>query len=501
MAFIETTSIVRRFPGVVALNDISLSIELGQVHILAGENGAGKSTLVKILTGTYHPSEGSIRIDGGDPLTQAELFDYIAYVPQELSLFEHMTVAENLFMPFEKSGMAAARIDYAALNRAAMEYIERFEINARPDQLVKNIPVADQQLVQIARASTNRKFKVIILDEPTSSLTSKETERLFGIVRQLRDTDHAVIFISHKMDEIFSLGDVVTVLRNGEKVGTRDMNAIDPHELIKMMSGEEIEIDQLFQPDLAPAEEILSVSNLSGPRFQNVSFSLRRNEILGFAGLVGAGRSEVMQTLFGFLPAEGGSATVDGKPWKLGDTSYSTRQGVLYLSEERRMHGILPQLSVRENVGISILNKIANALGIISQDKEISAVEEMIATYAVKTSSIDKKIMFLSGGNQQKVIIGRAMMSLPRLLIFDEPTKGIDVKTKAEIYRLMKQLAEQGVGIILVSSEMEELRKCANRIITMYHGAINGEYITTETTNQQLVTAILGSGKENGNHG
>lgn len=500
MAFIETRGIVRKFPGVVALNDVSLSIDLGQVHIFAGENGAGKSTLVKILTGTYEPSEGSLRIDGKDPLKNRELFDEVAYVPQELSLFEHMTVAENLFMPFEKSGMGGISIDYAALNKAAVEYIKRFEINARPDQLVKNIPVADQQLVQIARASTNKKFKVIILDEPTSSLTSKETERLFGIVRQLRDTQHGVVFISHKMDEIFSLGDVVTVLRNGEKVATRNMHEIDAPALIKLMSGEEIKIDQLFQPERAPAEEILNVVDLSGPRFQNVSFSLRRHEILGFAGLVGAGRSEVMQTLFGFLKAKGGSVAVEGKAWKLGDTSYSTSHGVIYLSEERRMHGILPQLSVRENTGISILQKIANAAGIISRDKETSAVEEMVATYAVKTSSIEKKIMFLSGGNQQKIIIGRAMMRLPKLLIFDEPTKGIDVKTKAEIYRLMKQLAEQGVGIILVSSEMEELRKCASRIVTMYHGRINGEYVTTETTNQQLVAAILGSEKENQDH-
>ena len=497
MAFIETQNIFRRFPGVIALNDVSLSIELGQIHILAGENGAGKSTLVKILTGTYQPSEGSLRIDGGDPLQRPELFDLIAYVPQELSLFEHMTVAENLFMPFAKSGVVGWRIDYGKLNREAMEYIKRFEINARPDQLVRNIPVADQQLVQIARASTNRKFKVIILDEPTSSLTSKETERLFGIVKQLRETGHAVIFISHKMDEIFALGDVVTVLRNGEKVGTRAMQDIDQRTLIQMMSGEEIEIDKLFHPEKPLGETILEVGKLSGRCFHDVSFSLRQFEILGFAGLVGAGRSELMQTIFGFLAANSGSVAFDGRPWKLGDTSRSTRCGLIYLSEERRMHGILPLLSVRENVGISILDKLSNALGIISKNKEVSAVNEMIDTYSVKTSSLDKKIMFLSGGNQQKIIIGRAMMSQPRLLIFDEPTKGIDVKTKAEIYRLMKQLAEQGVGIILVSSEMEELRKCANRVITMYQGRINGEFMTAETTNNQLVTAILGAGKAN----
>lgn len=496
MAFLEVKNIWRRFPGVIALKDVSLSIELGQVHIFAGENGAGKSTLVKILTGTYQPSEGSISIDGGNPQTHPDLFDYIAYVPQELSLFPHMSVAENLFMPFDKSAMAQWVIKYGSLNEAAMEYITRFEISARPDQMVKDIPVADQQLLQIARASTNKKFKVIILDEPTSSLTNKETERLFGIVRQLRDTGHAVIFISHKMEEIFSLGDVVTVLRNGEFVGTRPMKGLDQQELIRMMSGEEVRLDQLFHPETEPGATILTVENLTGPRFQDVSFTLRQGEILGFSGLVGAGRSEAMQTIFGYLKAKSGKVELEGQLWKLGDTSYSTRHGVLYLSEERRLHGILPLLSVRDNVGISIFDKTLSALGIISREKEIDAVRKMVEAYEVRTSSIDKQIMYLSGGNQQKVIIGRAMMGMPKILIFDKPTKGIDVKTKAEIYRLMKRLAEQGVGIILVSSEMEELRKCANRIITMYRGKINGEFMTAETTNQALVGAILGAGKE-----
>lgn len=493
---IEARNIGRRFPGVVALNDVSLDIEAGQVHILAGENGAGKSTLVKILTGAYAPSSGSLRIDGEDPLAHPRLFDRVAYVPQELSLFEHMTVAENLFMPFDKSGMARYVIDRAALNAAAREYIERFEIHVEPEDLVKDIPVADRQLLQIARASTRKHFKTIILDEPTSSLTTRETERLFGIVRQLRARGHAVVFISHKMEEIFALGDVVTVLRNGELVATRPLAELDARGLIRLMSGEEIEIDRRFQPRQAEGETLLVVDRLSGHRFHDVSFSLRRHEILGFAGLVGAGRSELMQTLFGYLKASSGSVQVDGQAWKLGDTHFSTRHGVLYLSEERRLHGILPLLGVRENVGISIFDQTLNALGIIARDKERTVVERLVADYEVKTASIDKQIMYLSGGNQQKVIIGRAMSGRPKILIFDEPTKGIDVKTKAEIYRLMQRLAEEGVGIILVSSDMDELRKCASRILTMYHGAINGEFETATTSNQQLVAAILGAGEE-----
>ena len=496
MPLIEARNISRRFPGVIALNDVSLNIEAGQVHILAGENGAGKSTLVKILTGAYAPSSGSLRIDGEDPTTRPGLFDRIAYVPQELSLFEHMTVAENLFMPFDKSGTARYVIDRAMLNTAAREYIERFEIHVEPEDLVKNIPVADRQLLQIARASTRRHFKTIILDEPTSSLTIRETERLFGIIRQLRERGHAVVFISHKMEEIFALGDVVTVLRNGELVATRPLADLDVRALIRLMSGEEIEIDRHFQPCHAAGETLLVVDRLSGYRFRDVSFSLRRHEILGFAGLVGAGRSELMQTIFGYLKASGGSVHVNDRPWKLGDTHFSTRHGVLYLSEERRLHGILPLLGVRENVGVSIFDRTLNALGVISRNKERTAVERLVADYEVKTASIDKQIMYLSGGNQQKVIIGRAMSGQPTILIFDEPTKGIDVKTKAEIYRLMQRLAEEGVGIILVSSDMDELRKCASRILTMYHGTVNGEFQTAATSNQQLVAAILGAGEK-----
>ena len=270
MPLIEARNISRRFPGVIALNDVSLNIEAGQVHILAGENGAGKSTLVKILTGAYAPSSGSLRIDGEDPTTRPGLFDRIAYVPQELSLFEHMTVAENLFMPFDKSGTARYVIDRAMLNTAAREYIERFEIHVEPEDLVKNIPVADRQLLQIARASTRKHFKTIILDEPTSSLTIRETERLFGIIRQLRERGHAVVFISHKMEEIFALGDVVTVLRNGELVATRPLADLDVRGLIRLMSGEEIEIDRHFQPCHAAGETLLVVDRLSGYRFRDV---------------------------------------------------------------------------------------------------------------------------------------------------------------------------------------------------------------------------------------
>lgn len=493
MAFIEAAGITRSFPGVKALAAVDLSIELGRVHVLAGENGAGKSTLVKILTGTLAPDGGSLSIGGGDALANHRLFDNVAYVPQELSLFRHLSVAENLLMPFGRSGIGRGLLSRQKMNRIAAEQIARFDIRAKPGQAVGRIAVSDQQLLQIARAAMARDFKLLILDEPTSSLTGTETERLFSIVRQLRDTGHAVIFISHKMDEIFALGDDVTVLRNGHTVGRSALPDVTAAGLIRMMSGEEVRLDQKFQPRGDSGDTLLGVQALSGAAFHDVSFTLRRGEILGFAGLVGAGRSEVMQTMFGHLAATGGTVHMDGKPWRLGDPIASVRRGMLYLSEERKLHGILPMRSLPENIGISLFGKTAPH-DLISRSREMQLVAEIIERYAIRTSSPEKRILFLSGGNQQKAIIGRAMAQAPRILIFDEPTKGIDVRTKAEIYRLMQELAEAGIGIILVSSEMEELRRCASRIITMYAGRVSGEFVTDRTDNDTLVRAIIGSG-------
>lgn len=494
MSFIQVRGIRKEYPGVVALDNVDVSVELGTIHVLAGENGAGKSTLVKILTGVESPTKGEIRIDGQNALDrrQEKLFTNLAYVPQEINLFLNMTVAENLFMPFGRSEIGNTLLNRSKLAKAAQTYIDRFRIHATPHQLVKDIMISDQQLLQIARASTNVNFKVLILDEPTTALTRSETKKLFEIIAELKDNDHAIIFISHKLEELFELGDEVTVLRNGEKVGYSRMDAIDERGLIKLMSGKEINLEEEYRPTTVESRPpLLEVKNLTGPRFEDASFTLYQGEILGFAGLAGAGRSELMQTMFGYLKAKHGEITIGGMPWKLGDTNFSVNQGMFYLSEERKLHGILPLLSLRENIGIALFkDTLANY--IIADSKERALVQDVVNTYDIKTDSLRKKIMYLSGGNQQKAIIGRAMACRPKVLIFDEPTKGIDVKTKVDIYVIMKQLAEQGVGIILISSEMDELQKCASRIITMYHGRINGEFITEQTDSRTLVGAIIG---------
>lgn len=494
MVLLKATGIRKSYPGVVALDHIDLTLEPGKVHILAGENGAGKSTLIKTLSGLVRPDEGALAIEDGDALQEPRLFQRVAYVPQELNLFPYLTVAENMFMPFGRSGFGTITVSEKAMEREAEKFISRFGIHAHADQKVADISVPDQQLLQIARAATQEEFRIMILDEPTSSLTAKETERLFRIVNDLRDKGIAIVFVSHKMEEIFSLGDTVTVLRDGRSVGTFPMADMTESELIRLMSGSTVKLDEQFQSRSKTRDDdvILSVEGLSGPGFDDVSFTLRRGEILGFAGLVGAGRSEVMQTMFGFRKARAGRVMLEGKEIARNRPDKAVRAGMMYLSEERKHHGIFPMLSVRENIALAVTGAITKG-GLISGARETATVSDIIGRFDVRTSSPEKKIMFLSGGNQQKAIIGRAMARKPRLLIFDEPTKGIDIGTKFQIYRIMQTLAEEGVGIILVSSEMSELQRCANRIVTMYAGQINGSFDHADTDVSTLVAAIIGS--------
>ncbi|MEI3612790.1 sugar ABC transporter ATP-binding protein [Pseudogracilibacillus sp. SO30301A] len=494
MKILEAKKITKRFPGVVALKDVDISFSTGKVHCIIGENGAGKSTLVKILTGVYKIDEGTVKINGKDINEDKEIIKKVSYVPQELDLFMHMTVAENLFMPFSSSGFTSMIVNKKNLYKKALPYLEKFKITARPDDLVDNISVSEQQLLQIAQGTVNQLSDIILLDEPTTSLTTDDTVRLFEVINQLKSENKAIVFISHKLEEIFSIGDEISVLRNGEKVAYSDINEVDIPWVVKKMTGKEINENIKFQPKDVAEEVILSVNNLTGEKFSNISFDLHKGEILGFSGLVGAGRSEVMHAIFGYIPVWSGTVILKGQPWKLGDTNYSVNNGLIYIPEERKQQGILSNLSVRENASISLLKKLKSFLA-ISKNKETVIVNEIINTYNVKTASQNTKIKYLSGGNQQKIIIGRSMFSNPQILIFDEPTKGIDVGAKEEIYRLMKSLAEEGIGIILISSELEEIKKCSNRIITLYDGKKVGEFPTNKTNNSTIINSIMGVNK------
>ncbi len=490
MKVLEAQNITKLFPGVVALDSVDVSFDTGEIHCVIGENGAGKSTLIKCLTGVYEPEEGQVLIGGEGALKNKVLFDKVAYVPQEIDLFGYMSVAENLFLPYEKSGLKGI-VNQKELEKKAVPLLEKFRIPVKPDELVKDISVSAQQLLQIARATVHEDYEVLMLDEPTTSLTTSDTQILFDIVKEIKAENKAIIFISHKLEEIFALGDVLTVFRNGKKVAYSKLEEIDIPWVIRQMTGRELDQEQVFYSDKVSEEVLLEVESLTGERFTDVSFTLKKGEILGFSGLVGAGRSELMQAIFGYLPVYSGSVKLDGEDWKLGDTNYSVNHGFIYLPEERKKQGILPVLSIRENISVSALKDLTSGLG-ISKKKENELAGRIIDTYDVKTPDAEKEIQFLSGGNQQKVIIGRSMCCSPKVLVFDEPTKGIDVGTKAEIYRLMKELAEEkGIGIILISSEMEEIKKCSNRIIALYEGKKAGEY-DAEADKEAILSAIIG---------
>lgn len=488
-------NITKIFPGVVALDSVNLTLKSGQVHCICGENGAGKSTLIKCLTGVYTPEEGEIFIDGKNVKENRRLFEKIAYVPQEIDLFRHLTVAENLFMPFSRSNIKGI-ISQKKLQKEAEPVLKKFNINVSPEKEIKDISVSQQQLLQIARATMFEGYDILMLDEPTTSLTAEDTVILFEIVKQLKEEGKSIVFISHKLEEIFEIGDVITIFRNGKNTGMVDIEEIDIARTVTKMTGHEIDEKEVFYSENVSQEILLEVEQLSGERFRNISFNLKRGEILGFSGLVGAGRSELMQGIFGYLPVYKGTVKFKGQPWKLGDTHYSVAHGMFYLPEERRSQGILADLSIRENASVNSLDKISSRIG-ISRKKEAVLAEDIIHTYNVKTPDMEKHIKFLSGGNQQKVIIGRAMNCEPEILIFDEPTKGIDVGTKTEIYRLIKKIAEEkGVGIILISSEMNELLKCSNRIISMYEGEKIKEHEGVQQ--DEILSAILGLTQEGG---
>ncbi len=490
MSVLEARNITKMFPGVVALDSVDVSFEPGEIHCIIGENGAGKSTLIKCLTGVYDPEEGDIFIDGKDARKEKELFDKVAYVPQEIDLFKYLTVAENLFLPFEKFGMKGL-VDQKKLQEKAIPILKEFGIPVKPDDLVQDISVSSQQLVQIARAVSKSDYEVLMLDEPTTSLTTKDTQILFDIVRNVKSQGKAVIFISHKLEEIFELGDVITVFRNGQKIAYSDLDSVDTSWIIRQMTGRELDTTQKYYSEKVSDEVLFEADDMWGEMFHGVSFKLKKGEILGFTGLVGSGRSELMQGILGFLPVFKGSARLEGKPFKLGDTHYAVKHGYVYIPEERKTDGILKDLSIRENISISVLDDLKSG-GSISSKKEHELAENVIRTYDIKTPTMEREIKFLSGGNQQKVIIGRAMSSKPKVLVFDEPTKGIDVGTKTEIYTLMKKLAEEEqIGIIMISSEMDEIMKCSNRVVAMYEGKKVGEF-DRDTEKMDLLSAIIG---------
>ncbi len=481
--------IQKYFPGVHALDDAQLEVRAGEVMALVGENGAGKSTLMKILTGIYPKDGGTIEFMGeqieinGPADAQAH---GICIVHQELNLMQHLTVADNIFIGREPT--KGLLLDREMQNRMTRELLEELHLRIEPTTVVRNMSVAKQQMVEIAKALSFSNTRLLILDEPSAVLTDTEIDELFVFVRKLKERGVGIIYISHRMDELKRITDRITVMRDGQYVGTLETEQTEVAEVVRMMVGRTIYEEPKTKSAVAPdAPVVLECEGLTSHQVHNVSFSLRRGEILGFSGLMGAGRTETMRLLCGADPMTAGTIRIDGKPVKIRSTSDAVNHGIGYLSEDRKRFGLCLGLSVADNTIMPSISRLFKGPLVNDRIADIYA-NEYIEKLRTKTPSARAKVGSLSGGNQQKVVIAKWLLRNCDILIFDEPTRGIDVGAKSEIYKLMNQLAAEGKSIIMISSDMPELLRMSDRIVVMCEGNKTGELDIAEATQEKIMT-------------
>ncbi len=483
---LELSGISKSFPGVKALDDIRFNLRSGEVHALLGENGAGKSTLMKIISGIYHRDSGSYRIDGAEigeltPKKAQELG--IAIIHQELNMCTDLTVAENMFLGRESHSLGLVR--QKEMNRKASAMLSQLKIDIDPTTVVKKLPVSKQQMVEIAKAlSTNA--RILIMDEPTSALTDREITELFRIIRELRQQGCAIIYISHRLEELKEITDRVSVFRDGRYVDTRNFNETNLDEIIALMVGREIK--EKFPKVMVPkGKKIMEVRNLSSGIVKDASFDLFAGEIIGMAGLMGAGRTELVRAIFGAEPIETGEIILEGQVLNIRHPQDAIRSGIVLGPEDRKKEGLCTELSIRENIGLANLDRICNICGVVSRKEESALTRRAIDELRVKTPSGEQTAKNLSGGNQQKIVLGKWLVREAKVVIFDEPTRGIDVAAKVEIYTIMNELKARGIGVLFVSSEMPEVMGMSDRILVMCNGRITASLMSGETTQDEIL--------------
>jgi ribose transport system ATP-binding protein len=496
-SLISIRRVSKRYPGVLALQDISLEVAPGELLALVGENGAGKSTLMKILSGVITDYEGEIALHG-QPVrfrgTRDAETSGISIIHQELNLVEQLSAAANIFLGRELR-TPLGFLDQAAMDQRAAELLRQLECQIDPRAAVRQLRVGDQQLIEIAKA-LSLATGILIMDEPTSALTESEVARLFRVIDRLRARGVTVLYISHKLDEVFRLADRIAVLRDGRLVDVLDRRQTDARAVTHLMVGREIEETDLSSPR-QPGETVLEVEHLWLPwpgharewRLEDISFSLQRGEILGVAGLMGAGRTELLECLFGAsADRPAGRIRVDGRDVSFEHPAEAREAGIALVTEDRKRLGLFAQMSVGQNITLCTLDQLLQQ-GLLSRRREDQRAETVIAQLDVKTSGVDAPITSLSGGNQQKAIIGRWLLTDPKILLLDDPTRGIDVGAKAELYRLMDQLCRQGLGIIITSSELPELLVLCDRILVLCEGRQTGEFSRAEATEHRIMEA------------
>ncbi|MFS2221438.1 ribose ABC transporter ATP-binding protein RbsA [Pantoea sp. B65] len=489
---LQLTGIDKSFPGVKALSGAALAVYPGRVMALVGENGAGKSTMMKVLTGIYSRDAGSLQWLGNETSfsgPKASQEAGIGIIHQELNLIPQLSIAENIFLGREFVNRFG-RIEWKKMYSAADALLQRLNLRFNSHKLVGDLSIGDQQMVEIAKV-LSFESKVIVMDEPTDALTDTETVSLFRVIRELKAQGCGIVYISHRMKEIFEICDDVTVFRDGQFIAERTVDSLSEESLIEMMVGRKLE-EQYPRLDKAPGEVRLQVENLCGPGVDNVSFNLRKGEILGVAGLMGAGRTELMKVLYGALPRTGGKVTLDGHEVQTRSPQQGLANGIVYISEDRKRDGLVLGMSVKENMSLTALGYFSHGGGRLKHAEERLAVGDFIRLFNVKTPSMEQPIGLLSGGNQQKVAIARGLMTRPKVLILDEPTRGVDVGAKKEIYQLINQFKEEGLSIILVSSEMPEVLGMSDRILVMHEGRLSGNFTIEQATQEALMAAAVG---------
>jgi inositol transport system ATP-binding protein len=472
---LEVQNVRKAFPGVLALDDVSFRLKRGQVHALMGENGAGKSTLMKIIAGIYTPDSGSFRLKGQEIRLTSPLdaLQYgIAMIHQELNLMNFMTVAENIWIRREPLN-ALGLVRHDEMRRRTKELFDRLDIGIDPEVEVRDLSVANRQMVEIAKA-VSYNSDILIMDEPTSALTEREVGHLFKIIRTLKAQGKGIVYITHKMNELFEIADEVSVFRDGRFVGEHPAANVTRDDIIRMMVGRDI--TQMFPKLTVPiGDVVLSVKNLTlEGRFRDISFDLRKGEILGLAGLVGSGRSNVAETIFGVTPATSGTIAIEGRAIDMRSPAMAMDAGMAFLTEDRKETGCFLLLDVTANMQVALLRKQCVAAGFVNEGAIEKLCQEQKARLRVRTPDLHEPVINLSGGNQQKVLIARWLMTNPRILILDEPTRGIDVGAKAEIHKLISELAGQGVAVLMISSEMPEVLGMSDRVLVMHEGRMTG---------------------------
>jgi len=495
---VDMRSIEKRFPGVHALRSVRFDLRAGEVHALMGENGAGKSTLMKILTGVYQPDGGEVVVDGKAvtvPGPKAAQDLGISIIHQELFLMNHLTAAQNIFIGREPRRGFGMFVDEATMNRNAAALFQRMKIKIDPREEVGHMTVARQQLVEIAKALSFNS-RVLVMDEPTSALNETEVEHLFAIIQDLKAQGVGIVYITHKMDEVKRIADRITVMRDGQTIDTLPAKGTTMAQIISLMVGREL-ADASRAEGESTDTEVLRVSGLNrGKAVKDVSFSLRKGEILGFAGLMGAGRTEVARAIFGADAIDSGEIFVHGKRAVIKSPTDAVKLGLAYLSEDRKHFGLVTPMSVRDNVTMASWQRFTKARMWMKDRSLRSTSKEFVDLLKVKTPSVDQETRLLSGGNQQKVVIAKWLLRDCDILFFDEPTRGIDVGAKAEIYKLLQKLASQGKAIVVISSEMPEILRLSHRVIVMCEGRITGELDGKTATQESIMTlAAQGWGK------